>query len=196
MPKKSSLYIGSWKGRKESRMLKKRHKVNLDMRNLQIEKLCSDTWKDIYRFIYYKVLNREEAEDITQETYIKAFAYLKEKNPDIDNYLGFLKTIALNILRDRWRIKKRAGYIINIEELDEGAIKSEDFTENTINHIVIEKVMQSLTFEQRRIIELRIIKGFSVVETAKVMKKSEGAIRIMQYRALQDLAEKFNSLDI
>lgn len=177
-------------------MLKKRHKVNLDMRNLQIEKLCSDTWKDIYRFIYYKVLNREEAEDITQETYIKAFAYLKEKNPDIDNYLGFLKTIALNILRDRWRIKKRAGYIINIEELDEGAIKSEDFTENTINHIVIEKVMQSLTFEQRRIIELRIIKGFSVVETAKVMKKSEGAIRIMQYRALQDLAEKFNSLDI
>ena len=37
-----------------------------------IEKLCMDTWRETYRFIYYKVGNREEAEDITQETYAKA----------------------------------------------------------------------------------------------------------------------------
>ncbi len=42
-----------------------------------IEELCSGTWKEVYRFIYYKVGNREEAEDITQETYAKALDYLK-----------------------------------------------------------------------------------------------------------------------
>lgn len=36
-----------------------------------IEKICLDTWEPLYRFIYYKVQNREEAEDITQETYIR-----------------------------------------------------------------------------------------------------------------------------
>jgi RNA polymerase sigma-70 factor, ECF subfamily len=41
-----------------------------------IEDICTDTWEPVYRFIYYKVQNREEAEDTTQETYVKAIASL------------------------------------------------------------------------------------------------------------------------
>ncbi|WP_243120828.1 hypothetical protein [Pelotomaculum sp. FP] len=36
-----------------------------------IEQICLATWEPLYRFIYFKVQNREEAEDITQETYVK-----------------------------------------------------------------------------------------------------------------------------
>ncbi|MEN6463089.1 MAG: sigma factor, partial [Syntrophomonas sp.] len=68
-----------------------------------IEQICSATWEPLYRFIYFKVQNREEAEDITQETYVKTLTYLQDhKNPG-ENPLGFLKTVAMNILRDRWR---------------------------------------------------------------------------------------------
>lgn len=42
-----------------------------------IEKLCLATWESLYRFIYYKVQNREEAEDITQETYVKTLNSLQ-----------------------------------------------------------------------------------------------------------------------
>lgn len=43
-----------------------------------IEEICSLTWKTVYRFIYFKVQNRQEAEDITQETYVRTLSYLKD----------------------------------------------------------------------------------------------------------------------
>lgn len=69
-----------------------------------IEKLCADTWRELYRFIYYKVQNKEEAEDITQETYAKAISFINKKNKEvIIDQLKYLKMIAMNIIRDRWR---------------------------------------------------------------------------------------------
>ena len=53
-----------------------------------IEKLCGDTWRELYGFIYYKVQNREEAEDITQETYAKGNIFLKQERCE---YFGMQK---------------------------------------------------------------------------------------------------------
>ena len=59
-----------------------------------IEKLCADTWRELYRFIYYKVQNKEEAEDITQETYAKAISFINKKNKEvIIDQLKYLKMI-------------------------------------------------------------------------------------------------------
>ncbi|WP_073278409.1 RNA polymerase sigma factor [Anaerocolumna jejuensis] len=49
----------------------------------------------------------EEAEEITQETYSKVMAYLKKEYAVIENYSAYLKTIALNIIRDEWRKQNR-----------------------------------------------------------------------------------------
>lgn len=43
-----------------------------------IEKICDDTWKPLYQYIYYKVQNQEEAEDIVQETYVRAIPYIQK----------------------------------------------------------------------------------------------------------------------
>jgi len=66
-----------------------------------IEQVCLATWEPLYRFIYFKVQNREEAEDITQETYVKTLTCWQEHKAPRENFLGFMKTIALNVLRDR-----------------------------------------------------------------------------------------------
>ena len=58
----------------------------------------SATWEPLYRFIYYKVQNREEAEDITQETYVKTLTYIQEYKMAEGNLPGFMRTVALNIL--------------------------------------------------------------------------------------------------
>ena len=96
-----------------------------------IEELCSGTWKEVYRFIYYKVGNREEAEDITQETYAKALDYLKRDSAVIDNYPNFLKTIAINILRDQWRKNHRMGIRLELEDIHEKELATEDFAESS-----------------------------------------------------------------
>jgi RNA polymerase sigma-70 factor (ECF subfamily) len=154
-----------------------------------IETICAQTWKDLYRFIYYKVQNREEAQDITQETYVRAIAYLEKNRDQIINYRGYLRTIAINIIRDQWRRKRRWGNSINIEEVNPEKLQEEDFTETVNNQSVIAGALKQLTPEQQEVITLRIIKGYSAAETARIMGRKEGTIRVMQYRALQILSD-------
>lgn len=153
-----------------------------------IEEICSSTWESVYRFVYFKVQNRQEAEDITQETYVRAIPYFQRNGIEIDKYLGFLKTISLNILRDRWRRNKRRGTNVNLEAVNPKEIAVEDDTEASVLREMVLDALNKLNQEQRKVVELRILKGYSVAETAKILAKKEGTVRVLQYRALQTLA--------
>ena len=163
------------------------------MRNRQdnrdmIERLCADTWRELYRFIYYKVQNREEAEDITQETYVKAISFLNRNDVNILECLKYLKFIAMNVIRDQWRSKKRRNSI-NIGEVNPEELALEDFADSLTEKTRLEEAINYLTKEQQTVIELRIVKGYTVAETAKLMEKKEGAVRVMQLRAVKALAK-------
>ncbi len=159
----------------------------------EINEICSKTWKDVYGFIYYKVQNKEEAEDITQEAYKKALPYLRKGETDPDKYGSLLKTIALNILRDNWRRSKRQGVQVSLESIYSEEMGRSDFADEVIRRNWIAEALQKLGSEHKTVIKLRILKGYSVAETAKAMRKSEGNIRIMQYRALLKLNEIMKS---
>lgn len=154
-----------------------------------IEKICLDTWEPLYRFIYYKVQNREEAEDITQETYVKTLKYFQKDKFPQENFMGFLKTVSLNVIRDRWRQNQRRGVSVNLQEINPQEVASDDKQNDIAQRLVLESALAKLSEEQRTIIDLRIIKGYSVAETAKLVGKTEGAVRTAQYRALKALAQ-------
>lgn len=154
-----------------------------------IEKICLATWEPLYRFIYYKVQNREEAEDITQETYVKTLNYVQKKNISPENFLGFLKKVSLNVIRDRWRQRKRGGVVVNFHEINPEETASMDQQNEIAQRILLESALARLSEEQRNILDLRIFKGYSAAETAKRLGKTEAAVRTAQYRALQALAQ-------
>jgi RNA polymerase sigma-70 factor (ECF subfamily) len=160
--------------------------------DIHMNEICRDTWKELFRFNYYRVQNREEAEDITQETYERALIYLKKKDTKILEYSVFLKTISMNIIKDRWRSKKRRGSSVNIEDIDPEAIAAEDFTDTVADQAVVKKAMERLTKDQQTVIRLRIIEGFSAAETARIMNKKESTVRVLQHRAIKALAEILN----
>lgn len=171
-------------------MMEAEEKNNMKLENEKdIEALCSSTWEPLYRFVYFKVQNREEAEDITQETYIKAISFIKKNDVKIDKIMGFLKTVSLNVLRDKWRKSKRRGQQINIEDMNPMEAAVDDHSEGVGQRQVIENALSLLNEEQRFVIELRILKGYSVADTAKRMDKTESNIRVLQYRALQRLSK-------
>lgn len=153
-----------------------------------VEEICNATWVPLYRYIYYKVQNREEAEDITQETYVKAISHLQSGRIDPDKYIGFLKTVALNVLRDLWRKDKRRGTKVDIDSINPLENAVNDHAEMSAERQVLEKALLQLTKEQQSVIELRILKGYSVTETANLMNKKEVTIRVIQHRALKLLA--------
>lgn len=150
-----------------------------------IEKICQATWEPLYRFIYYKVQNREEAEDITQETYVKTLGYMQKNIVPQDNFLGFMKTVSLNLIRDRWRQKKRGGVLVNLHDINPEETASGDQQNEITQRLLLERALARLSLEQQTILALRIIQGYSVAETAKLVGKTEGAVRTAQYRALQ-----------
>jgi RNA polymerase sigma-70 factor (ECF subfamily) len=154
-----------------------------------IEKICLATWEPLYRFIYYKVQNREEAEDITQETYVKTLNYVQKKNISPESFLGFMKKVSLNVIRDRWRQKKRGGVLVNFHEINPEETATMDQQNEIAQRILLESALARLSEEQRNILDLRIIKGYSAAETAKRVGKTEVAVRTAQYRALQALAQ-------
>ncbi|MFX4262781.1 RNA polymerase sigma factor [Pelotomaculum propionicicum] len=160
-----------------------------------IEQLCLATWEPLYRFIYYRVQNREEAEDITQETYARSLPYLRENKVPSQNFPGFMRNVALNVLRDRWRQKKRRGTPVNIEEADLAAAAEMDCQNTVAQRLRVENALAGLGKDQRAVLDLRIIKGYTVAETARLLGKTEAAVRTSQYRALQTLARLLDDND-
>lgn len=112
---------------------------------------------------------------------------MQKNHINMNKCMAFLKTVALNVLRDRWRKNKRKGKVINLDEVTLKEDRIEDSTENMIQREIIENALGLLNDEQRTVIELRILKGYSVADTAKAMNKKEGTVRVLQYRALQNL---------
>lgn len=153
-----------------------------------IEQLCIATWEPVYRFVYFRVQNREEAEDITQEAYVKTLTYLQEHRTAPENLRGFIQTVALNELRDRWRQKKRRGIPVDFAALNPAETAYLDHQKDVAERLRLKQALARLSEEQQVILDLRIVQGYSVAETAKLVGKTEAAVRTSQYRALQALA--------
>jgi len=82
-----------------------------------------------------------------------------------------MKTVAQNIISDRWRQKKRRGILLNFEEVTlEGAAGVDDQT-LIPQRLQIENALEKLNQSQRDVLDLRIIKGYSAAETAKILGK-------------------------
>lgn len=154
-----------------------------------MEEICQATWEPLYRYIYYKVQNREETEDILQETYVKGLKYLQQSTSPVENFPAFLKTVSLNLIRDRWRKKKRTGVAVSWQEINPEEAACGDEQSEVAQRLVLQNALAQLSREQQLVIDLRIIKGYPVAETARRLGKSEGAVRTAQYRALKALAE-------
>jgi len=98
---------------------------------------------------------------------------------------AYLKTVALNIVRDRWRQTRSRGTLLPLEE----ALLSSHSEEPAFAEPLIEELMGRLSEEQRMVLQLRIIDGYSRAETARKMKRSEDSVRGLQYRAVKNLRE-------
>ena len=68
-----------------------------------IEAICRTEWRPIYDLIYRTVQNRAEAQDLTQEVFLRAVRAIDRYDDRGDSMHALLVTVALNLLRDRWR---------------------------------------------------------------------------------------------
>jgi len=147
----------------------------------------------VFRYVYFRVKSKEDAEDITQTVFLKVFKTIlsfqdKDKSP-----LNYFFTVARNTVIDYWR-KKKDILLDNPEDIlwkaqDPESPQKMVLKKETAN--IVHKAIQNLTKEQQEVITLKFINEFSNGEIAKLLEKSEEAIRQLQCRGLRVIRKYF-----
>jgi RNA polymerase sigma-70 factor, ECF subfamily len=102
--------------------------------------------------------------------------------------VAWLITIAHNLVVDHYRANKKLVLLREIGELgDCGETDPEILTEISLNQDSIRRTILNLKGEKQKVILMRFVDGFSCREVAQALNKSEGSVRVIQYRALNDL---------
>ncbi len=156
--------------------------------------LIYDKYVDaVFRFIYFRVGNRQLAEDLTSDTFLRALKRIGSVQWQGRDLGAWLVTIARNLVADhfksgRYRLEMTTGDVLDADRPDRGPEGSpETVVVDHITNVALLTAVKQLNAEQRECIVLRFLQGFSVAETAHAMRKNEGAIKALQYRAVRAL---------
>ncbi|HKT04600.1 MAG TPA: ECF subfamily RNA polymerase sigma factor, BldN family [Rugosimonospora sp.] len=157
--------------------------------------LIYDRYVDtVFRFIYFRVGNRQLAEDLTSDTFLRALKRIGSFTWQGRDLGAWLVTIARNLVADhfksgRYRLEVTTGDVLDADREDRGPEGSpEAAVVDHITNVALLTAVKQLNPEQQECIVLRFLQGFSVAETAQAMGKNEGAIKALQYRAVRALA--------
>ncbi len=145
----------------------------------------------IYRFIYSKVGNREEAEDLTSQVFLKAVRGLDSQRGE-QSIQSWLYQVARTTIADYWRsfYKVRATSLEAI--LEQGwEAPAEEQVGLTSAHLEgrVQAILELLPPHYREVLICRFLLNLSIKETAEQMRLSEANVKVLQFRALKKAAE-------
>jgi len=153
------------------------------------ERVYAIYFAPLYRYLLSQTKNRDVAEDLVQTVFLKVLQkFPPEKLPP----LPYFFTLARNSIIDYWRKKKELTLDISALPfstlIDEKADPQREMQEAfSLNEIT--KALETLSYEQKEVLTLHFISDLPNSEIAKLMEKSEEAIRQIQYRAIKRLRE-------
>jgi len=150
----------------------------------------------IYRFVYFKVGNPEEANDLTSAVFLKTWNYIQTNSvTDFKTLRALIYKIARTSIIDYYR-KNSKITTISIEKDFELGTKELADEKDVIKEIEIASEFESvaeklpeLKDEYREVIVLRFINELTISEIAKIINKSKGNVRVLIHRALKALRE-------
>jgi RNA polymerase sigma factor (sigma-70 family) len=139
----------------------------------------------IYAFIYARVGNRADAEDLTQQVAMKAIPRLRQGAP-ASAVRGYLFATARSVLGGFW--STRLG-LSESELHDDLAMVTPPagYSEESVE--LVRRILEGLSDNYRRVLELRFLHGYSLKEVAVEMRSTVGAVKVMQLRALRAAAK-------
>ena len=144
----------------------------------------------IYRYVYYRVRDDAEAEDLTSDVFIRALKAMPRYEPR-QAFLAWLYRIARNAVIDRARKGNRQ---VSFEDALEhpGVDKIVEPDAEILAHsdsATLRNALQQLTPLQREVVVLRFLEGYSTLEIAGMVGKREGTVRGIQFRAIGALRQ-------
>lgn len=159
---------------------------------LKIEQLYDAYHRDVYHFALYFTNNKQEAEDITQETFLKVLKQLNrlEDNSKVKTWLlSIARNTAVDIHR-RQKIRRLLTEKISVQPVVKEVQKPLDILERNEDLQEVQEALMTLKSHDRTIIICRLLKEYSIQETAAILGISEVKVRVDFHRAMARLRKK------
>ncbi len=142
----------------------------------------------IYRYLYLRVGHRADAEDLTEQVFLKMLDAIPGYRSRGVPFSTWLYRIAHNLVIDRFRRRSRQAVELSDQLQDRGLHSDpEAMLQSSEVRQELYAAIRQLTDEQRQVIILRFIENLEVQQVAQIMKRRPGAIHAMQHRALASL---------
>ena len=145
----------------------------------------------IYRYVYARVGNRPDAEDLTAQVFVRAVEQLDTAR-EPGQIAAWLYRVAQNAIADYWRAFYRLP-VVGVDHVapgwepaDDGAQRAAAPDESA--SLRVQALLGRLPDRYRRVLELRFLQRMSVAETAHAMGITSGNAKVLQYRALRKAA--------
>ena len=145
--------------------------------------------RNIYDYFWYRIDRPKDiCEDLMQETFLRAFQHLPKFRMRGYSYLSYLKTIAHNLLVNYYRHQKE----ISLDKLGKVPAETAKATKNLEQKLEAEKLwqaVQKLSRHSRDVLLMRYQDEMPIKDIARVMGKSENAVKLLLSRARRKLAD-------
>lgn len=153
-------------------------------------------WSELYReyapalLRFLRSQGALDADDLLGDCFVQIVRNLGEFSGDEDGFRAWTYTVARSRLVDSWR---RAGRqpVVPVADVSEVATMRTHDGDGPDAGVVadagVEEILQRLTPDQRAVISLRFVDRFSLAETAEILGRSEGSVKLLQHRAIRAL---------
>lgn len=161
--------------------------MNSEKQNKAINDLMADyneLVEQIFRYIYFKVSNKEAAEDLTQDCFFSTLEYLKNK--EVKNVRAFLFRTARNKVIDYYRKKGRVVYSDELVLANEKISDKDDIAIRQDARMMTEK-LNLLNEADKEILTMRYVEDMDIKEISAITGKNQVAVRVAIFRALRKL---------
>jgi RNA polymerase sigma-70 factor, ECF subfamily len=156
--------------------------------------LYENNFERVYAYVVRRVRDRVETEDLTAEVFHHALKNLRRYEWRGIPFAAWLFRIAANLIADRSLRVRREQVATESEQIDSVPASSAEFGE-VERKATLFRLVETLPVEQRRVLVLRFVEEKSIKEVATEVRKTEGAVKQLQFRALTTLRARMEGAD-
>jgi RNA polymerase sigma-70 factor (ECF subfamily) len=149
---------------------------------------------EVYRYVRYRISDESTAEDIASDVFLRLMDAAQKKKGPQTNLRGWLIATASNAVNDQHRRHyRRPVEVISETMADGGPGIHAEIDSREQNRLVLGAIAQ-LTEDQQHVLALRFGQGYSIEETAALLKKNINAVKALQFRALASLQRQIGEV--
>lgn len=154
--------------------------------------------QDLFQFLFYMVKNRAEAEDLVQEVYIRvlrSYDQFEGKSSEKTWLFSIAKNVAIDHFRKHrsWKDRLYDKFDWDRQPVKDSAPLPEEIAILNEDVRILYTCLDSCPTNQRIVLIMRFLNGFSIAETAKALKWTESKVKTTQHRAIKSLKSKMES---